>query len=106
MSQIQRERESQMVYQPKLVEKTKKTSATENATFKNHMYSQKDRERKTSSSTTQSQRDKFDEGEMVKDDFSTPSIPKPVLASPMLKTPSACLTYNTRVRNKLNLLLF
>lgn len=97
MSQIQRERESQLVYQPKMSEKTKKTSATEKATFKNHMFSQKDRERKTSSSTIPSQRERFDDGETNMDDFSTPTIPKPILASPMLKTPSACLTYNTRV---------
>lgn len=97
ISQIQRERESHLVYQPKMMEKTKKTSSAEKATFKNHMFSQKDRERKTSSSTIPSQREKFEDGETFMDEFGTPSIPKPILASPMLKTPSACLTYNTRV---------
>lgn len=98
MSQIQRERESQMVYQPKVLEKAKKTSSSEKATFKSHMFSQKDRERKASSSTIPSQREKYDDGDTV-DEFMTPSIPKPILASPMLKTPSACLTYNSRVRS-------
>lgn len=97
MSQIQRERESLMVYQPKVSEKMKKISASEKATFKNHMYSQKDRERKSSTSTIPSLREKFDDTEISIDDFSTSAIPKPVLASPMLKAPSACLTYNTRV---------
>lgn len=91
MSQIQRERESLMVYQPKVSEKVNKISASEKATFKSHMYSQKDRERKSSTSTIPSLR------EITIDDFTTSAIPKPVLASPMLKTPSACLTYNTKV---------
>lgn len=97
ISQIQRERESLMVYQPKVSDKTKKISASEKATFKNHMYSQKDRERKSSTSTIPSLREKFDDTELIIDDFTTSAIPKPVLASPMLKAPSACLTYNTRV---------
>lgn len=102
MSQIQRERESQMVYQPKVSEKEKKNSASEKATFKNHMFSQKERERKTSSSTLHStHKDRFDDNEIIVDDFATSAIPKPVLATPMLKTPSACLTYNARVPWKL-----
>ena len=96
ITQIQRERESQMVYQPKS-EKDRK--ALEKATFKSHMFSQKDRERKTSSSTIPSQR--FDDNDMIYDDFASPAIPKPVLAPPMLKTPSACLTYNARISWKL-----
>lgn len=97
MTQIQRERESHMVYQPKMTEKEKR--AADKATFKNHMFSQKERERKTSSSTIPSQ--KFDDTELIVDDFATPAIPKPVLAPPMLKTPSACLTYNARISWKL-----
>lgn len=100
MSQIQRERESLLVYQPKMTEKEKRT-AVEKATFKNHMFSQKDRERKTSSSTVPSIRDKYDDSELIIDDFTTSNIPKPVLGPPMLKTPTACLTYNTRVPWKL-----
>jgi myosin XV len=102
MSQIQRERESQMVYQPKMSEREKKNSAAEKATtFKSHMYSQKDRERKTSSSTLQSHKERYDDNEMIIDDFTSSAIPKPVHATPMLKTPSACLTYNARVPWKL-----
>jgi myosin-15 len=75
----------------------------EKATFKNHMFSQKnilERERKLSASTVPSIKDKHDDNEMIIDDFATPSIPKPVLA-PMLKSPSSCLTYNNRVGWKL-----
>lgn len=64
------------------------------------MFSQKniqDRERKTSASTVPSV--KHEESELI-DDFTTPSIPKPVLA-PMLKNPTSCLTYNNRVGWKL-----
>jgi myosin XV len=101
MSQIQRERESMMVYQPKVSEKEKKISAAEKATFKSHMFSQKEiRERKTSSSTIPSNRDKFEDNQPM-DEFTASAIPKPVLATPMLKTPSACLTYNARVPWKL-----
>lgn len=76
-------------------------SASEKATFKSHMFSQKDRERKTSSSTIPSNRDKYDDNELIIDDFAASAIPKPVLATPMLKTPSACLTYNARIPWKL-----
>lgn len=95
ISQIQRERESQLVYQPKMFEKSKKTSVTEKATFKNHMFSQKDRERNVSTSSIPIQRKKFEDNDT--DDFSSPSIPKPILASPTLKAPAGCLTYNSRV---------
>lgn len=101
MSQIQRERESLMVYHPKNMERDKKNSSFEKATFKNHMFSQKDRERKSSSSTVPTDRERYDDSEMIIDDFTTSNIPKPVLASPMLKTPSACLTYNAKVPWKL-----
>lgn len=97
MTQIQRERESALVYQPKMSEKTKKNSSTEKATFKSHMFSQKDRERKTSSSTIPSQREKYDDTDMVFEEFNSNAIPKPVLASPIFRAPSACLTYNSRV---------
>lgn len=87
-----------MVYQPKL---SKTSTPMEKATFKSHMFSQKnaqDRERKISASTVPSI--KHDDSELIVDDFTTPSIPKPVLA-PMLKSPTSCLTYNNRVGWKL-----
>lgn len=98
MSQIQRERESNLVYQPK-----KTSTPNEKVTFKTHMFSQKsiiERERKLSASTVPSIKDKNEESEFYMDDFTSPSIPKPVLA-PMLKNPSSCLTYNNRVGWKL-----
>lgn len=101
MSQIQRERESLLVYHPKNSERDKKSSSFEKATFKSHMFSQKDRDRKSSTSTMPMDREKFDDTEMIIDDFTTTNIPKPVLASPMPKTPSACLTYNSKVPWKL-----
>lgn len=101
MSQIQRERESLLVYHPKSNEREKKNSSFEKATFKNHMFSQKDRERKSSSSTVPTDRERYDDSEIIIDDFTTSNIPKPILASPMLKTPSACLTYNSKVPWKL-----
>lgn len=100
MTQIQRERESNMVYNPKM---SKTSTPLEKATFKNHMFSQKniiERERKISASTVPSIKDKHDDSDYIVDDFATPSIPKPVLA-PMLKSPSSCLTYNNRVGWKL-----
>lgn len=89
-----------MVYQPKM---SKTSTPLEKATFKSHMFSQKnaqDRERKLSASTVPSIKDKNDDSEYIVDDFATPSIPKPVLA-PMLKSPASCLTYNNRVGWKL-----
>lgn len=99
ITQIQRERESHKVYQPKSFdkEKTKQQTSNERATFKTHMAhkSALERERKGSVSTLASHKEKYDDSEMIVDDFATPAIPAPVLASPMLKSPaSACLTYN------------
>lgn len=88
-----------MIYQPK-TDIEKKKSALEKATFKNHMFSQKERERKVSSSTLQSNRERYDDTEIIVDDFVTPAIP-PTVAPPAMKAPSACLTYNTRVSWKL-----
>jgi myosin-15 len=122
MTQIQRERESNMVYQPKTDKKSSAASAMSNekATFKSHMFSQKsaqdkEKDRKTSASTVPSSqfmnnnsKDKQngfnhsanDDMDMIIDDFAQPSIPKPILA-PMLKSPASCLTYNNRVGWKL-----
>lgn len=102
MSQLQRERESHKVYHPSNrnfeKEKSKSTTPTERATFKTHMVSKNalERERKSSVSTLASNKDKYDDMEMIVDDFVTPaSIPAPVLAPPMLKNAAlACLTYN------------
>lgn len=125
MTQIQRERESNMVYQPKQDKKSSPpaASSTEKATFKSHMFSQKnaqERDRKTSASAVPSSQQNYnnnskekqngysnnntnmshDDMDMQIDDFAQPSIPKPVLA-PMLKSPASCLTYNNRVGWKL-----
>jgi len=100
MSQIQRERESHKVYQPRVVEKerSKPIMMNERATFKTHMAhkSAMERERKGSVSTLASHKEKYDDTEMVIDDYTTPAIPPaPVLAPQMMKSPaSACLTYN------------
>lgn len=95
-SQIQRDRESRMVYHPKVNNEKESKSASEKATFKSHMFSQKERERKTSSTTSPY---KNDDNETI-DDFVSPAIP-PTVAPLMMKTPLACLTYNTRVPWKL-----
>lgn len=118
MTQIQRERESNMVYQPKMDKKQSAAAISlEKATFKSHMFSQKsaqEKDRKPSSSTVPSsqfmnnkeKQNGFnnnsgnDDMDMIYDDFAQPSIPKPVLA-PMLKSPASCLTYNNRVGWKL-----
>lgn len=92
---MQRDRESRMVYHPKISEKESK-SAMEKATFKSHMFSQKERERKNSSTASPHNKD---DNEMM-DDFVSPAIP-PTVAPLMMKTPLACLTYNTRVPWKL-----
>lgn len=85
-----------MVYHPKVNERDSKSSS-EKATFKNHMFSQKERERKNSSSALPQI---FDDNETIDDDFISPMIP-PTVAPMMMKTPLACLTYNTRVQWKL-----
>ncbi|GAB0087709.1 unconventional myosin-XV [Sergentomyia squamirostris] len=101
--QVERERESNKVYQPvppKSIgpEKDKHRGPAEKATFKTHMAhkSALERERKSSASTLVSNNtEKMDESEMVVDDWPIPSIPPPVPAPPSLKTPAAaCLTYN------------
>lgn len=97
MSQLQRERDSHKVYQPsnRNADKEKpRPVMPERATFKTHM-AKIERERKSSSSTLASHREKYDDSEMMIDDFVSPVIPAPVLAPPSLKMPaSACLTYN------------
>ncbi|XP_070500351.1 unconventional myosin-XV [Chironomus tepperi] len=117
MTQIQRERESNMVYQPKVDKKTSAAALSlEKATFKSHMFSQKaqEKDRKTSASAVPSsnfmnnkeKQNGFnnnsanDDMDMIIDDFAQPSIPKPIHA-PMLKSPASCLTYNNRVGWKL-----
>lgn len=103
ISQIQRERESNKVYQPTPRnverEKPKHFTSTERATFKTHMAQKhaQERERKNSvsSSTTPKFSDRNDEPDHMLDDLPSPMIPAPVLAPPSLKSPaSACLTYN------------
>lgn len=100
MSQLQRERESHKVYQPNNRNSDRersKPTTPERATFKTHMISKNafDRERKSSVSTLTSNRDKYDDTEMVVDDFVSPAIPAPVPGPPMMKsTALACLTYN------------
>lgn len=116
MTQIQRERESNMVYQPKGDKKLSAAAMSlEKATFKSHMFSKiaQEKDRKTSapavpSSQFMNHKEKQngfnnsanDDMDMIIDDFAQPSIPKPVLA-PMLKSPASCLTYNNRVGWKL-----
>ncbi|XP_059608839.1 unconventional myosin-XV [Phlebotomus argentipes] len=101
--QVERERESNKVYQPILPksiapEKDRMRAPAERATFKTHMAqkSAQERERKSSASTLVSTNtDKMDESEMVIDDWPMPAIPAPVPAPPSFKTPAtACLTYN------------
>lgn len=104
MRQVERERESNKVYQPPVIkqqptyekEKTyqKMSQAHERATFKTHMAQRMERERKNSASTfvTQST-DKNDE--IDHDEWPVPVIPAPVPVPPSLKSPAAaCLTYN------------
>lgn len=111
MEQVERERESNKVYQPVAPvvkqhqqpkyekEKEKKpvmitTQTQERATFKTHMAQRMERERKNSASTmiTQST-DKNDE--IDTDDWPVAAIPAPAPIPPSLKTPAAaCLTYN------------
>lgn len=89
-----------MVYHPK-TDKEKAKASLEKATFKSHMFSQKERERKTSASTLSSHRDKHDGLETYSYDYQGyPSIP-PAVIPPMLTAPAACLTYNARVSWKL-----
>lgn len=112
MRQVERERESNRVYQPasnrtgatekqeiKERPKTTTTSVVERATFKTHMQSksQMERERKGSVSTLRSLKsERVDEIDNYNDDWSSPgAIPAPVPAPPSLKSPAAaCLTYN------------
>ena len=98
MSQIEREMESLKVYQPKNSDKSRHSSASDQATFKNHMYSQKEREKKKSFSVAQLTQDEDEENF---DNLKLKTIPKPVLGPPMLKAPAACLTYGIRVPWKL-----
>uniref|UniRef100_A0A6B2EBK9 Putative myosin class ii heavy chain n=1 Tax=Phlebotomus kandelakii TaxID=1109342 RepID=A0A6B2EBK9_9DIPT len=102
MRQVERERESNKVYQPippkSIAPDKDRRSGVERATFKTHMAqkSAQERERKGSASTLVSTNtDKMDESEMVVDDWPMPAIPAPVPAPPSLKAPAtACLTYN------------
>lgn len=101
ITQIARENESQKAYRPKSPPKIvnkKKESNSSTATFKNHMFSQKERERKESSISKDV---RSDETDLITDEFSSPPAPKPVLAPDILKSPSACLTYNARLSWKL-----
>lgn len=106
MRQVERERESQKVYQPPVNNKTqsyerekekmvkKSPQVLERATFKTHMTNRLDRERKNSVSTliTQSS-DKLDDIEQ--DEWSMPPIAAPAPIPPSVKAPAAaCLTYN------------
>lgn len=112
MTQIQRERESNLIYKPNHSDKQKSSSSSsplEKATFKTHMFSKsaQERERKTSGTNVPSLNSKHSNGmhddmDLNADDFdfAQQSIPKPILA-PMLKSPSSCLTYNNRVGWKL-----
>lgn len=105
MRQVERERESQKVYQPpsnraqsyerekeKMVNKSPQVQ--ERATFKTHMTNRLDRERKNSASTLITQNsDKLDD--MEQDEWSMPPISAPAPVPPSLKAPAAaCLTYN------------
>jgi myosin XV len=120
--QIQRERESNKVYQPpgngRAINNTQQSQqhqqqqyrdnkvkqqqiiTTERATFKTHMAqkSAQERERKNSVSSTlmSHHSDKRDEIDNIgMEDFTSPLIPAPVLAPPSLKSPAAaCMTYN------------
>lgn len=107
MKQVERERESQKVYQPptskphnmyerdkeKAIKKTSVPQVHERATFKTHMTQRMDRERKSSASTMATQNtDKLDDTDF---DYPVSAIPAPVPVPPSLKSPaSACLTYN------------
>ncbi|XP_055533492.1 unconventional myosin-XV [Wyeomyia smithii] len=97
MSQIQREKESNKVYQPSLGKERTKTNINNRqsiATFKTHMVqkSVQEKERKSSATTITSMNDDILNGtEMMTHDPPAPILPAP----PSLKTPaSACLTYN------------
>ncbi|XP_055693638.1 unconventional myosin-XV isoform X1 [Lutzomyia longipalpis] len=101
--QVERERESNKVYQPvppKSIapEKDKVRGPAERATFKTHMAHKNalERERKSSASTLVSNNtEKMDETDMMVDDWPMQSIPAPVPAPPSLKSSAAaCLTYN------------
>ncbi|XP_058837161.1 unconventional myosin-XV [Topomyia yanbarensis] len=97
ISQIQREKESNKVYQPS---QSKTTSITSNrhsvATFKTHMIqkSVQEKERKSSTTTLSTiNNDLIDGNDMAIHDPPAPIMPSP--APPSLKSPaSACLTYN------------
>lgn len=117
MRQVERERESNRVYQPssnnrsgaissdmkeikEMREKSKSSSnlMMERATFKTHMQSksQMERERKGSVSTLMSLKsERVDDIDSYQDDWPVSAIPAPVPAPPSLKSPAAaCLTYN------------
>lgn len=110
MKQVERERESQKVYQPpqisnklhmfdhreKEVAIKKSPQVHERATFKTHMAQRMDRERKNSASTMVTQStDKPDIDTDLENWPTTTPIPAPVPVLPALKSPAAaCLTYN------------
>ncbi|XP_055630321.1 unconventional myosin-XV [Toxorhynchites rutilus septentrionalis] len=98
MSQIQREKESNKVYQPahpKEKPKPMKNSRQTVATFKTHMAqkSVQEKERKSSTTTVASHNNEhLGEVSVMVNDPPTPILPTPVSS---LKTPaSVCLTYN------------
>lgn len=102
MKQVERERESQKVYQPSVPKSSiyerekdkpvkKSSQVHERATFKTHMNQRMERERKNSASTMVTQNSENT------DDYnwqsSTIAVPLPV--PPSVKSPAAaCLTYN------------
>lgn len=105
MKQVERERESQKVYQPpsaasksnadKAVKRAAAAQVHERATFKTHMAQRMDRDRKTSASTMLSQStDKPDDSEFdLPSPASQPPAPVPPPAS--VRAPAAaCVTYN------------
>ncbi|XP_058458630.1 unconventional myosin-XV isoform X2 [Malaya genurostris] len=99
MSQIQREKESNKIYQPSQP-KERSTSMTSNhqsvATFKTHMVqkSVQEKERKLSTTTLSTvTNDMLDGNDMPVHDPPAPIMPSP--SPPSLKNPAAaCLTYN------------
>lgn len=99
ISQIQREKESNKVYQPSQPKEWSKpvhNNRSSVATFKTHMVqkSVQEKERKSSATTVSSlNNDQLNEADMVIHDLPAPVMPSP--APPSLKAPaSACLTYN------------
>ncbi|CRK99256.1 CLUMA_CG012669, isoform A [Clunio marinus] len=99
-SQMKREREHNLSYATKNNDKEKQSSANEKATFKNHMFSLKEHERKTSSLIQPVQKGKYEESENDANVTPLPAIPKPIHGIALAK-PTACLTYNSQVSWKL-----